>query len=127
LIDATLAGGPYTLEAAGKDEAEPLRRLIAALHREHARQQQGDKQDISNQRQPTGHGSGKVADIELRNFRVGIASLPAKYREPLVLQSIGYSLDDIAELLELNAAMVAARLGHARKQLQLRPYPDDAR
>ena len=127
LIDATLAGRPYTLEAAGKDEAKPLRRLIAALHGEHARQLQGDKQDISNQRQPTGHASDKVADIELRNLRVGIASLPAKYREPLVLQSIGYSMDDIAKLLELSAAMVATRLVHARKQLRSRLNPDDAR
>ena len=123
LIDTTLAGRPYTLEAAGKDEAKPLRRLIAALHGEHARQQQGDKQDISNQRQPTSHANDKVANIELQNLRVGIASLPAKYRKPLVLQSIGYSIDNIAELLELNAVTVDARLVHARKQLQSRLYP----
>lgn len=124
LIDAILASGPCALEAVGKDQAEPLRRMIAALHREHTRQQQ-NKQTMSDQRQPIGHGNDKVADLELRNLRIGIASLPAMYREPLVLQSIGYSIEDIGELLELTAVIVAARLVHARKQLQLQLYPDD--
>lgn len=80
---------------------------------------------MPNQRQPIRHGGEKMAERELRNLRIGIASLPAKYRQPLVLQSIGYGIEDICELLELTAVIVAARLAHGRKQLQLRLYPDD--
>lgn len=125
LINTTLASRQYALEAAGKDEAEPLRRMIAALRKQHTRQQQRDKQNRSNQRQLFGHGSDNVADLELQNLRVGIASLPEKYREPLVLQSIGYSIEDIGELLESTVLIIAERLVHARKQLQLLLDPDD--
>ncbi len=125
LIDATLASEQCALEVAGKDEAEEQRKMITALHKEHTRQRQREKQDASSQSQPVDCVGDKVADFELRNLRIGIASLPTKYREPLVLQSIGYSIEDIAELLESTAVLVAARLAHARKQLQALQDPDD--
>ena len=117
LIDATLSGEQRLLEGAGENEVKALRRMIAALHKEHGSHR--DKQGVSNQRKPVDRGGEKVVDAELRNLRVGIASLPTTIREPLMLQSIGYSIDDIAELLELNVVIVAARLVHAWNQLQV--------
>ena len=123
LIDATLAGEQRMLEGAGKSQAKALRRMITALHREHARHRK--KQDASNQSEPVDRVDDKGSDAELQNLRIEIASLPTNVREPLVLQSIGYSIEDIAELLELTAVIVAARLVNARKQLQMLPNPDD--
>jgi DNA-directed RNA polymerase specialized sigma24 family protein len=123
LIGATLASGQCALGAAGKDEATRLRRMIATMHKEHVRQR--DKQDASIQSHSVDRAGDKGADVELQNLRIGLTLLPAKYREPLVLQSLNYSIADIAKLLEFTTVIVAARLAHARKQLQVIPNLDD--
>jgi RNA polymerase sigma-70 factor (ECF subfamily) len=51
--------------------------------------------------------------------RRGLAKLPDKYREVLVLQVIGgYSGKEMAEMLELPRATVNTRLFRARQQLR---------
>ncbi len=58
-------------------------------------------------------------DPEVWTLRRGIARLPEKYREVLVLQVIGgYTGEEMAQMLELPRATVNTRLFRARQQLR---------
>lgn len=123
LVDVALTSSRLTHLMNGKDDGKLLRRVIAALRKEHRRRQD----------EPIGRSANQSVDREYRGvartgverLRIGIASLPTEYREPLVLQGLGYSAEDIATLLELTTANVVVRLTHARRQLLMRPNFDD--
>jgi RNA polymerase sigma-70 factor, ECF subfamily len=52
-------------------------------------------------------------------LRQSLANLAIEYREPLLLQVlVGYSCDEIAELLEISTGAVMTRLFRARQQLR---------
>lgn len=52
-------------------------------------------------------------------LRACLRKLPEKYRMPLLLHHLeGYSLSEIAEILELKAELVKSRLHMGRKQLK---------
>lgn len=56
--------------------------------------------------------------IEARDLDARLALLPRDYREPLVLQVLfGYTIEEIATMLELTAPAVYNRLWRARRQL----------
>ncbi len=56
---------------------------------------------------------------EVIALHVALRELPAKYREPLVLQVLeGYSLDEIAAMFTLPRNTVATRLHRARQKLR---------
>jgi RNA polymerase sigma-70 factor, ECF subfamily len=59
------------------------------------------------------------ADSEVANLRQAIAALPAKYREPLMLQVIGgFSCNEIAEQLNISRSAVMTQLFRAREKLK---------
>lgn len=56
---------------------------------------------------------------EMRMLRQGIASLAAKYREPLLMQVVmGYSCQEIADELGISKSAVMTQLFRAREQLK---------
>lgn len=56
---------------------------------------------------------------EAMALRTALHKLPAKYREPLILQVLeGYTLDDIAGFFGLPRNTVATRLHRARQKLR---------
>jgi RNA polymerase sigma-70 factor (ECF subfamily) len=98
--------------------------LFTTLRRENARRferKQLPLVDIDDH-QPADSG-GNAPDAELFNdeLRAAIAALPARYREPLVLQvSFGCSIAEIAEQLGLSESATMTRVFRARKQLKQR-------
>jgi len=61
--------------------------------------------------------------IALRN---ALASLPFKYRQPLVLYTCeGYSVAEVADLLEISVSACKMRLSRARKMLRQAYGPED--
>jgi len=62
---------------------------------------------------------GPEERAERRLLRRGIAALPVRYREPLLLQVVmGYSCDEIAEQLGVGKSAVMTQLFRAREQLK---------
>ena len=60
-----------------------------------------------------------VPDDQLDDLRAAIFSLDDDYREPLVLQVLmGYSTNEIAELMGLKQGAVLTRLHRARLKLK---------
>ena len=56
---------------------------------------------------------------EVSALRIALKNLPDKHREPLILQVLeGYTLDEIAHMLELPRGTVATRLHRARLKLR---------
>ena len=97
--------------------------LITILRRENARRferKQFDYDDGAEQDSlpDTGQTSAEQG-YDNEKLRSHIATLPADYREPLVLQALGgFSSDEIANLLQLNVNTVNTRLFRARKLLR---------
>lgn len=97
--------------------------LITILRRENARRferKQFDYDDGAEQDSlpDTGQTSAEQ-HLDNEKLRSQIATLPADYREPLVLQALGgFSSDEIASLLQLNVNTVNTRLFRARKLLR---------
>jgi RNA polymerase sigma-70 factor (ECF subfamily) len=57
---------------------------------------------------------------EVSALRIALKDLPAKYREPLVLQVLeGYTLKEIANIFNLPRNTVATRLHRARQKLRV--------
>jgi len=72
----------------------------------------------------SGREEGMLADshdTDVEDLRGQLLELPDEYREPLVLQVLmGYTTEEIAELMELKRATVLTRLHRARNQLKER-------
>lgn len=102
-------------EKAAKSWAITILRRELARHWERKRLETVDLADV-----PVADAAALGLDDEAEhaNLRRAIAKLPAKYREPLVLQVLqGYAVEEIAELMELKTPTVLTRLFRARKLL----------
>jgi RNA polymerase sigma-70 factor (ECF subfamily) len=66
-------------------------------------------------------GSNEPESLDILVLRQGLAALPVKYREPLLLQVIGgFSCDEIAGQLGISPGAVMTRLFRARQALRKR-------
>ncbi len=98
--------------------------LITILRREYARtfeRKVPDLVDIDDQviADDSIDSHDEVSDSE--QLRGAMATLPVKYREPLVLQVImGYSCQEIADQLQISKSAVMTQLFRAREQLKQR-------
>lgn len=103
-----------------RDEAAAKGWLIVILRRELARHYERAK--------PTGIEFEKVPvadtrpgpddDAEMGVIRGHIAELDEEYREPLIMQVLlGFSVEEIAQVMDLKQATVLTRLFRARKKL----------
>ena len=101
-----------------RDESKAKSWLMTTLRREFARQferYQPHFDDVELEQLPGAEG----VNPEVWAVRRGLAKLPDKYREVLVLQVIGgYSGAEMAEMLELPRATVNTRLFRARQHLR---------
>ena len=101
-----------------RDESKAKSWLMTTLRREFARQFERYQPVFENVEldQVTG---GPEMDPEVWTLRRGIARLPAKYREVLLLQVIGgYSGAEMAKMLDLPRATINTRLFRARQKLR---------
>jgi RNA polymerase sigma-70 factor, ECF subfamily len=63
--------------------------------------------------------------VEIQMLRRNIRKLPARYREPLLLQVVmGYSCEEIAQQLAISKSAVMTQLFRAREQLMQRLQGD---
>lgn len=109
-----------------RDEAAAKSWLITILRRELARHYGRARPVMVNiDALALGDGGpGPEADAETANLRRAMAELPEDYREPLVLQVLlGYSVEDIATVMEMNSATVLTRLYRARQKLAAQLAP----
>ncbi len=101
-----------------RDEKKAKSWLMTTLRREYARQFERYRPPFADVDLEQIAGSDGI-NPEVWVVRRGLAKLPDKYREVLVLQVIGgYSGAEMAEMLELPRATVNTRLFRARHQLR---------
>lgn len=119
LVQETLLRAWKALDSL-REEAAAKGWLVTILRRELARHYERAK--------PAGIELEKVAiadtrpgpddDAELAVVRRHIAALDEEYREPLIMQVLlGFSVEEIADVMELKQATVLTRLFRARKKL----------
>ena len=104
-----------------RDEKKAKSWLITTLRREHARQYERYQPEFQDQdlEQLPSRANDQGLDPEVLALRRAVADLPEKYREPLVLQALmGYSGDEVSEILGLPRATVMTRLFRARQKLR---------
>lgn len=96
--------------------------LITILRREHARtfeRKVPPLVDVDDVVIADDSGQSPESRAEVNMLRQEIAKLPAKYREPLLLQVIGgYSCDEIAQQLGVTKSAVMTQLFRAREKLK---------
>lgn len=104
-----------------RDEKSAKPWLITILRRELARSYeriQPELVDIDDHELVGDHGDMGEQAVDAVNLRRAMAGLEPEYREPLVMQVLlGYSIEEIASVLEMNPATVLTRLFRARKKL----------
>jgi RNA polymerase sigma-70 factor, ECF subfamily len=105
-----------------KDEQAARHWLLTIARREHARiyerkrHETVDLDELLTREEPA---LGASEDHELMDLRRAIFRLDDDYREPLVLQVLlGYSTEEIARHMGLNAGAVLTRLFRARNRLR---------
>ena len=123
VVQETLLRAWRSLESL-RDERAAKQWLITILRRELARtyeRVQPELVDIEDVQLPAErHDQGEAA-VDAAVLREAMQALQPEYREPLVLQVLmGYTVEEIATVMELNPATVLTRLFRARKQLALR-------
>ena len=105
-----------------RDEAAAKQWLLTIVRRENARyfeRRRLETVDIDNLTASQSAMLAEAPNEELRDLRDAIYELDSDYREPLVLQVImGYSTNEIAELMGLKQGAVLTRLHRARLQLK---------
>lgn len=105
-----------------REDASAKHWLFTIVRREHARFYERKRLETVDIDTPGLHDEnlecrGWNHDVEA--VRDAMAELPTEYREPLVLQvSMGYSIKEIATLMELGEGAVLTRLFRARKKLK---------
>ncbi len=121
LVQETLLRAWRSLDSL-RDQKVAKQWLLTILRREHARLYERKKlptQDVDDlsggdQALLTRSVRPEVFDVRRELFR-----LDDEYREPLVLQALmGYSTNEIAEILEIKPGAVLTRLFRARKKLK---------
>lgn len=103
-----------------REEAAAKQWLITILRRELARHYERAKPEgIELEKVAIADdGPGLEDDAEAAVLRRHIAGLDEEYREPLIMQvMMGFSVEDIAEVMNLKQATVLTRLFRARKKL----------
>lgn len=104
-----------------RDERAAKHWLITILRRELARhyeRKRPETVDIEALSLPDERTGGPDADVESIILQRAIFALDDDYREPLVLQVLlGFSVQEIADVMNLNTATVLTRLFRARKKL----------
>jgi RNA polymerase sigma-70 factor (ECF subfamily) len=121
VVQETLVRAWRSLESLRDDKAaKPW--LITILRRELARSYeriQPDTVDVAEvpiAEERAEHAGERAVDAAL--LRRALQGLEPEYREPLVLQVLmGRTVEEIAEVMELNPATVLTRLFRARKKL----------
>ena len=97
--------------------------LFTTLRRENARRFERKRLplvDIDDYNPGDDASLGPDGEMENDDMRRAMASLPIKYREPLVLQALlGHSIDEIAEQLELSKSATMTRVFRARQKLKV--------
>jgi RNA polymerase sigma-70 factor, ECF subfamily len=96
--------------------------LLTIVRREHARLYERKRLEIVDVDDLVAREELLLAapdDAELHDLRRALLRLEESYREPLVLQVLmGYSTEEIARHMGLNAGAVLTRLFRARQQLR---------
>ena len=112
-----------SLDALRDDEAaKPW--LLTIVRREHARYYERKRLETVDVDELTPAQAALIADghdTDVDDMRAEIFRLADDYREPLVLQVLlGYSTNEIAELMDLKPGAVLTRLHRARLKLKAR-------
>lgn len=111
-----------------KEESSAKSWLTTILRRENARRferKQLDYADVELDSIPV-TTSDFDARPEVVALRIALKKLPTNYREPLILQVLeGYTLEDIAEIMDLPRNTVATRLHRARQKLKQQLEKDE--
>ena len=123
LVQETFARAWKSLDSL-RDEGAVKSWLTIILRREFVRKVTANKIDIVDDYD--GDVDDFTLDVDHQNksddqlwIREALMQLPLKFREPLLMQVyMGFSLDEIAEKLELPANTVATRLHRARQKLR---------
>ncbi|NNF18101.1 MAG: sigma-70 family RNA polymerase sigma factor [Gammaproteobacteria bacterium] len=96
--------------------------LFTIVRREHARFYERKRLETVDIDTPGLHDENLTCggwNHDVEAVRDAMGELPLDYREPLVLQvSMGYSVKEIAKLMELGEGAVLTRLFRARKKLK---------
>lgn len=105
-----------------RDDAAAKPWLLTIVRRENARyfeRRRLETVDIDNLTASQAALLAEQPNEELDDLRAAIYELDDDYREPLVLQVLmGYSTNEIAELMELKQGAVLTRLHRARHKLR---------
>lgn len=105
-----------------RDEAVAKRWLLTIVRRENARyfeRRRLETVDIDNLTASQSALLAEAPNEELNELREAIYELEDDYREPLVLQvMMGYSTNEIAEIMGLKQGAVLTRLHRARLRLK---------
>ena len=105
-----------------RDDAAAKHWLLTIVRRENARyfeRRRLETVDIDNLTASQAALLAETPDRELDDLREAIFGLDDDYREPLVLQVLmGYSTNEIAELMGLRQGAVLTRLHRARLKLK---------
>lgn len=105
-----------------KDEGSAKSWLTTILRRENARKYERKQFQYSDVDMDSISTETVQFDArpEVSALRIALKNLPAKYREPLVLQVLeGYTLEEIAGIFDLPRNTVATRLHRARQKLRV--------
>ncbi len=104
-----------------KDEAKAKSWLTTILRRENARKYERKQFQYSDVEVDSISSETIEFDArpEVSALRIALKDLHDKHREPLILQVVeGYTLDEIAHMLQLPRGTVATRLHRARLKLR---------
>jgi RNA polymerase sigma-70 factor, ECF subfamily len=126
VVQETLLRAWRSLDAL-KDDATARSWLLTIARREHARLYERKRHPTVNidelaaaEARCLAAGSERDPD-EVQDVRKAIFELEDEHREPLVLQVLmGYSTQEIAQLMQLNEGAVSTRLFRARNRLRAR-------
>ena len=104
-----------------EDESAVKPWLLTIARREHARvyeRKRFETRDIDDLTQAEAAFVGTEGDSDVDDMRAAIFRLDDDYREPLVLQVLmGFSTQEIAQMMDLRQGAVLTRLHRARKKL----------
>lgn len=107
-----------------RDDGAAKHWLLTIVRRENARHFERKQLDTVDVDDLGGREQGMLAnehDTDVDDLRAGLLTLPDEYREPLVLQVLmGYSTEEIAEVMDIKQATVLTRLHRARNRLKER-------
>lgn len=120
LVQETLLRAWRSLDSL-REEAAARRWLVTILRNEFMRELSKRRETVAIDDLPLVDPRANVGgtDTDVQDVRRAMAKLTPEYREPLALQVLmGFSTQEIAEMLELTQGTVLTRLHRARNQLR---------